>query len=104
MRGAPEEWPGAVGEAVDQGAAAADVAAERADGLRQRAHLDVHAAVHVEVIYGAAAVPAERAARMRIVHHHDAAELLGERAQSRQRAEIAVHAEHAIGDEELALR
>jgi hypothetical protein len=40
---------------------------------------------------------------MRIVHHHDAARVLGEVAQRRQWPQIAVHAEHAVGDEELAL-
>ena len=103
MRGREQERPRAVVEKLDQRAAAGDVAAERADRLRQRADLDVDAAVHVEVIDGAAAVPAEHAARVRVVHHHDAAEFLGERAQRRQRAEVAVHAEHAVGDEQLAL-
>ena len=89
---------------VDQVAAAGDVAAERADGLRQRADLHVDAAVQAEVIDGAASVRAEHAARVRIVHHHDAAVLLGEVAELRQRAEVAVHAEHAVGDEQLARR
>ena len=40
---------------------------------------------------------------MRIVHHHDAAGLFGDLAERRQRAEVAVHAEHAVGDEQLAL-
>ena len=82
---------------------AGDVAAERADGLRQRADLDVHAAVHAEVVDGAAAVPAEHAAGVRVVHHHDRAELLGHVAERRQRPEVAVHAEDAVGDEQLAL-
>ena len=79
MRGREQERPRAVIEELDQRAAAGDVAAERADRLRQRADLDVDAAVHAEVIDGAAAVPAEHAARMRVVDHHDAAEFLGER-------------------------
>ena len=104
MRRREQERPRAVIEELDERPAAGDVAAERADRLRQRADLDVDAAVHAEVIDRAAAVRAEHAARMRIVDHHDAAELLGERAQLRQRAEIAVHAEDAVGDEQLALR
>ena len=104
MRRREQKRPRAVIEELDQRAAAGDVAAERADRLRQRADLDVHAAVHAEVIDGAAAVPPEHAAGVRIVHHHDAAEFLGEVAQRRQRAEVAVHAEHAVGDEQLALR
>ena len=62
-----------------------DVAAEDADRLRQRADLHVHAAVHAEVIDRPAAVRAEHAARVRVVHHHDAAEFLGQRAQVGQR-------------------
>ena len=65
---------------------------------------DVHAAVHVEVVDGAAAVSAEDAAGVGVVDHHDAVEFLGEGAERRQRAQVAVHAEDAVGDEELALR
>jgi hypothetical protein len=46
-----------------------------------------------------ASVPPEHAARMRIVDHHDAARLLGKVAEGRQRSEIAIHAEHTVGDE-----
>ena len=64
---------------------AGDVSAERADRLRQCAHLDVHAAVHPEVVDGAAPVAAKYAARVRIVHHHDRAVLFGDGAQPWQR-------------------
>ena len=85
--------------------AAGDVAAERADRLRQRADLDVHAAVHAEVIDGAAAVAAEHAARVRVVHHHDRSRTPRRASHSSgSGAEVAVHAEHAVGDEQLALR
>ena len=104
MRGREQERPGAVVQEVDQRAAAGDVAAERADRLRQRADLDVDAAVHAEMIDGAAAVAAEHAAGVRVVDHHDAAVFLGQRAQRRQRPEVAVHAEDAVGDQQLALR
>ena len=40
---------------------------------------------------------------MRIVDHHDAAGLFGQFAELGQRAEVAVHAEDAVGDEQLAL-
>ena len=79
---------------------AGDVAAERADRLRERAHLDVDAAVQPEVIDGAAAVAAEHAAGVRVVDHHDAAELVGDVAELRQRAEVTIHAEHAVGDDQ----
>ena len=103
MRGREQERPRAVIQELDQRPAARDVAAERADRLRQRPDLDVDAPVHAEVVDRAAPVLAEHAARMGIVDHHDAAEFLGQRAQLRQRAEVAVHAEHAVGDEQLAL-
>src|SRR6185503_348502 len=64
MRRREEKRPGAVVEELDQRAAAGDVAAERADRLRQRADLDVDAPVHPEMIDGAAAVLPEHAARM----------------------------------------
>ena len=104
VRRREQKRAGAMAEEVDERAASGDIAAEHADRLRQRADLNVDAAVHAEVIDGAAAVAAEDAARVGIVDHHDGAEFLGERAQVRQRAEVAVHAEDAVGDEQLARR
>ncbi len=88
---------------LDERPRARDISAERADGLRQCPDLNVDAAVQAEVIDRAAALFPEHAARVRVVNHHDAAELVGNIAESRQRAQIAVHAEHAIGDQELSL-
>ena len=82
MRRREQERPRAVVQKIDQRVRSGHVAAERAHRLRQRADLNVHAAVHLEVIDRAAAVLAEHAARMRIVHHHDAAEFLGERRRA----------------------
>ena len=103
MRRGEEKRARAVIEKIDQRSCTGDVAPEDADGFRQRADLNIHAAVHAEVIDGAASVCAEHAARMRVVHHHDASELFGERAQCGQRTEVAVHAEHAVGDEQRPL-
>ena len=88
-------------EKVDQVAGAANVSAQRANRLRQRAHLDVDPAVHTEVIDGAATVAAQHAGSVRVVHHHDGAVLLRELAQRGQRADVAVHGEHAVGDQQL---
>jgi hypothetical protein len=55
------------------------------------------------MIDGAAAVLPEHATRMRIVDHHDAALFVGKIAQRGQCAEVAVHAEDAIGDDERTL-
>ena len=57
----------------------------------------------LEVIDGAAAVFPKHAARMRIVDHHDRAVFFGERRQLGDAAEIAVHREHAVGDQDLLL-
>ena len=71
MRGRKEERAAAVLEKVDQVPVARDIAAQGADRLRQRADLDIHAAVQPEVIDRSASVVPEHPARVRIVHHHD---------------------------------
>ena len=104
MRGREQERPSAMVEKLDEIARAADVAAERADGLRQRADLDIDAAVQVEVVDGAAAVAAQHAGSVRVVDHHDGAVLFRQRGQLRQRADVAVHREDAVGDDQLVAR
>ena len=91
----------AVVEKFDEIARAADVAAERADGLRQRADLNVDATVQIEVVDGAAAVAAQHAGGVRVIDHHDGAVLFRQRGQLRQRADVAVHGEDAVGDDQL---
>ena len=88
-------------EKIDQVAGAADVSAERADGFRKSSDLDIHASVDVEMIDGAAAVAAENAGGVGVVDHHDGAVFFCEVAQARERADVAVHGEDAIGDEQL---
>ena len=83
MRGREQERPRAVVKELDERPAAGDIPAERAERLGQRADLNVDAPVHAEMIDGPAAVLPEHAARVRVVDHHDAAELFGERAQTR---------------------
>ena len=65
--------------------------------------LDVDATVESEVIDGAASLRSEHAAGVRVVHHHDAAELVCYVTETGQRAQVAVHAEHAVGDEQRSL-
>ena len=102
MRSRKQERPRAVVQKLDQVAAAADVPAEHADGFRERAHLHLHAPVQAEMVDGAAAVAAQHAGGMRVVHHHDGAVLFGRFHQAGQRADVAVHGEHAVGDQQLA--
>src|SRR5436189_95931 len=81
-------------------AGAADVAAEDSDGFGQRADLDVDAAMDAEVVDGAAAVAAEDAGGVGVVHHHDGAVAFGGVAEGGEGADVAVHGEDAVADEE----
>jgi hypothetical protein len=69
-------------EKLDEIARAADVSAERADGFRQRADLNIDAAVQLEVIDRAAAVAAQHAGRVRVVDHHDGAVFFRQRGHT----------------------
>src|SRR5258707_3430893 len=91
-------------EKINQIARAADVSAQRANGLGERPHLNVHAPVNVEVVSSAAPVAAEHAGRVRVINHHDGAVFLGQITQRRQRANVAVHGKHAVGDQQLVAR
>lgn len=102
MRGGEEEGTGAVVEVVDEVAAAADVAAERADGLGEGADLHIDALGAVEVIDRAATVAAEHTAGVGVIDHHDGSILVGEIAELVDGADVAIHREDAVGDEELA--
>ena len=80
--------------------AAGDVAAHDADRLGQRADLDVDAAVQVEVVDRAAAVPAQHAGGVRVVDHDRRLVAIGHVADAGQRRDVAVHREDAVGDDQ----
>ena len=103
MRRREQKRPRPLVEKFDERAAAGHVSAEHADRLGQSADLNVDAAVKPEMIDGAPPVPSKHTTGVRVVDHHDAAEFFGQRAESRQRAEVSVHPEHAVRDEQLAL-
>src|SRR5690606_26777549 len=67
MRGREQERARAMVEKFDELARAGDVSAQHADSLGERADLNIHAAMTIEVVDRAAPVPAEYAACMRIV-------------------------------------
>ena len=100
MRSGEQERPGAVVKELDQRSRSRHVAAQGPERLRQRAHLHVHAAVQAEMVDGTAPVLAEDAAAVGIVHHHDAAMLLGDVGQLRQHTDVAIHAEDAVRDDQ----
>ena len=101
MRRRKQKRPRAVIKIIDQIARAADVAAESADCLRQGSNLNVDASVHRKMIDRAASLAAEDAGRVRVVDHHDRAVLLGRFAQAGQRADVAIHREDAVGDQQF---
>src|SRR5260370_21883165 len=101
MRSRKQKRPGAVIKKIDQLARSADISPERANRLGESAYLDVHAAMHVEMVHGAASVAAEYAGGVGVVNHHDRAILVGEIAKCGQRANVSVHGENAVGDDEF---
>ena len=60
--------------------------------------------MEAEMVDRAASVTAQYARRMRIVHHHNGAVLLGRLHQARQRTDVPIHREHAIGNHQLVAR
>src|SRR6185312_5674435 len=81
MRGGKQEWSGVMVKELDEIARAANVSTERADGLRQSSHLNVHSPMDAEMVNGTPPVAAENARCMRVIHHHDGAVFLGEVAK-----------------------
>src|SRR5262249_49661432 len=90
-------------EKLNERPASGDITTECANRLGKRADLNVHPAVDLEMIDRAAAVLAKYTAGVCVVNHHDAAEFFGKRAEPRQGAQITVHAEDAVRDEQLPL-
>ena len=86
-------------EIIDQIARAADISAECADCLGQRANLDVHPAMLVEMINRAAAIAAQYTRGVGVVHHHDGAVFFSKIAQAGQRANVTVHGEDTVGNQ-----
>src|SRR4029077_9941763 len=71
------------GEGNDQIPGAANVPAHRANRLAQRAHLDVHAPVTIQMINRPAPAAPQHPRRMRVIHHHDAVVFFRQLAQRR---------------------
>ena len=80
---------------------ATDISAKRANGFRQCSDLDIDAAMDFKMVDGVAAIAAQHARGVGIVHHHDCAVLFGKVAEAGQRADIAIHGKHAIADQQF---
>ena len=94
-----DQRAGAVADQIDHRRRGAQITAIGADRLRQRAHLQRDRNMRVARVTGAATA-ADHADAVRVVGHQPGVEIAGELVQLRQRREIAVHREHAVGDDQ----
>ena len=99
---AEDEAAGPVDEQFDELARAGDESARGAQGLAQSAHLNLDVAGQPLRLGESAAVLSEKAGGVRFIEQKPGAVLLLELDDFAQRGEIAVHAEHAFGDDEKA--
>src|SRR5260370_42664461 len=102
MRGGKQKRARASVQEIDQIAAAADVATQYADRLRKRSHLNVHSTVKPKMVDRATAGAPEDTGRVSVVDHHDRAVSLRDFDQGGQRRDVAIHREHAVGNEQLS--
>src|SRR5437588_7949722 len=102
MRGRKEEWPGAMIKKLDKITGAADVSAERADGFGESPHLNVNTAMDIEVVDGPTSAASQNARGVSVVDHHDGIVFFSEVAKGGQGADVTVHGEDTVGDDELA--
>ena len=99
-----------VGEQVRAGAltqplnhlfARSSVAARRATKrFAQRTGDDIYAAHYVAVFVGAAAIFADKANRVRVIHHYQRVVFIRQIAHAFQVGDHAVHGEHAVGGDQ----
>ncbi len=97
-----QERAAALAQPFDDDLVAGHQPADHAEGLGERADLDIHLAVQAEVVHDAAPALAEHAFAVGVVHHEHDVVLAGDLVQRRQRRDVAVHAEDAVGDDQRA--
>ena len=96
---AEEGLLGVGAEILDQVARTGDKSAGAGERFRQRAADEVDLVVELEVIDGAAALPAEDAETVGVVDHGETAGLLADLRELRQAADVAFHRIHALDHE-----
>ncbi len=101
-RGAEDQRPGVVLDVGDDRLRAGHDAADRGEGLAEGAHDQVDLAFEAEVLGRAAAVRAEDADAVGVVDEDPGPVLPGQRDDARQVGDVALHAEDAVDDDELA--
>jgi hypothetical protein len=93
---------GAVDEEAGRHVVAAGEAAVGAERLAERAGDDVDRSLQPGLGDGAAPARAERAERLRLVHQHARVVAVRELDDLRQRRDVAVESEHAVGGDQRA--
>ena len=93
----------ALHQPLDQRRLARHKCAEHTGRLTQRAHVNNARMINVEMLQHAAAMLAQHAKTMRIVEQQPCVMTLGQCEQFRHRRNIAIHAEHRVHRNQLAL-
>ena len=102
--GAEDKAAGVVLEEVHRGAVRCDESAQRAEALAEGAHDQVHLVCEAEVVCGAAAVTADDAESVGIVHQDVGVVLLCQGYDFRERGDVAFHRIHAVHRDKLRCR
>ncbi|URN13452.1 hypothetical protein LUW77_24290 [Streptomyces radiopugnans] len=89
-------------QVLDDGGGADQHSADGAEALRQRPGDQVHLADQPEVLAHTASAGAQQADVVGAVHHQPGAVAPGQFHDARQRAQVALHGEHAVGDDQPA--
>ena len=55
----------------------------------------------MEVVHASSSIATQHARSVRVIDHHDGPVFVGKIAQLVDRADVAIHREHAVGDQEL---
>ena len=88
-------------DVVDDVRGPGEHAAQRREALGERPHHQVRLRLQPEVLGGAPAVLAQHAHGVRVIRHHPRVVLLRQLHDARQVADVALHGEHAVGDDDL---
>ncbi len=101
-RGGEQERASALPQPLDDDRVPRHHAADHAEGLGHRADLHIHFAVQAEVIHDAASAVAKHAFAVRVIHHQQDVVFLRDLVDGGQGRDVAVHAEHAVRDDQRA--
>ena len=94
------QTPGAVFQIFDHLSISSHETTHGAEGLRERAHSDIHLVLNAKVIRCSATLMAKNAQRVGLIHINKGAMALRHRDDFRQVGDVARHAENAIENDQ----